>query len=88
MNDASSSARNSGRDFGCEPAPAEQRTVARGDIAKAWTEAQRDAWRVEGFKMQIAQEAQARRDATHMRLAVLAGLGIGLAGAVLSAFTA
>ncbi|MEJ0060908.1 MAG: hypothetical protein WDM79_15575 [Terricaulis sp.] len=60
--------------------PTERRTAARGAVALQWSEAQRDAWRLEGFKMQIAHEARQRRDAARRRVAVLLGLAIGVFG--------
>jgi hypothetical protein len=59
----------------------------RGGVADQWKAAQPNAWRVAGFEMQIAQEAQQRRAAASMHLAVLSGLAFGVVGSVISLFT-
>ena len=58
----------------------ERRSTQRGAVAEAWTDAQRDAWRTEGFKMQIAQEASARKNVENMQRAVWLGIVIGIGG--------
>jgi hypothetical protein len=72
-----------------ESFPNERRSRERG-VADKWRDAQHNAWRVEGFKMQVAQEARARRDAKNLKLAVVVGMTIGatfgVAGLVISLF--
>ena len=69
-------------------APIDRRTTRRaGGVADQWSAAQRDAWRLEGFKMQIAQEAQKRREAEGLRVAILIGVAVGVAGCGISFFT-
>jgi hypothetical protein len=58
----------------------ERRSRERGPVAQAWSDAQRDAWRIEFFKLQVAEEAQRRRDAAARNLAVRIGLALGVAG--------
>lgn len=59
----------------------------RSGVAADWRAAQPDAWRLEGFKMQIAQEARTRRNSLSMALAVWSGLAIGVAGSVVALIT-
>ena len=71
-----------------EPAsyPHERRATPRAGVADAWRAAQRDAWRLELLKEQVAEEMRNRRTAANLRLAVLAGVGIGILGCGFSLF--
>ena len=66
------------------PPPVERRSRQPRDPGDVWTSAQRDIWRTEAFKMQIAEEAEQRRSAAQMRRAVWFGMALGLAGCGLS----
>jgi hypothetical protein len=56
------------------------RRAKRETVREVWSAAQRDAWRLEGFKMQVAQEMAKRRNAGNMRRAILIGVALGIAG--------
>ncbi len=58
----------------------------RSGVADDWRAAQPNAWRLESFKMQIAQEARLRREARALHLAVVIGTAIGVAGGIASLF--
>jgi hypothetical protein len=57
-----------------------ERRAKHETVREVWSAAQRDAWRLEGFKMQIAQEMAQRRNNGNMRRAILIGLALGIVG--------
>ena len=68
------------------PAPTERRSAERHGVAEKWSAAQRDAWRLEAFTMQVSQEARARLDREYLRRAVWIGVALGIMGSAVSLF--
>jgi hypothetical protein len=69
--------------------PSERRTAGRALDETSWTSVRRDAWRIQLFREQIAEEAQRRSEAAGMRRAVMIGVALGVlgvAGATLTNF--
>jgi hypothetical protein len=64
----------------------ERRTAGRPGEAEPWTSVRRDAWRIQLFHDQVAEESKLRHRAGAMRMAVLVGLAVGLFGCGVSLF--
>ncbi len=54
-------------------------TAERSDDAEVWNSVRRDAWRIEAYRLQVAEAQTLRRENAFMRHAIMAGFVLLLA---------